>query len=171
VETFTTTTSAVCTQRGAAVPAPLSSGGVKWLPDRFLVGLYPPLHSPSVSPTKVLLWYLGSFRLPLLPCSSKLPVGSRSGHAGLPGNGQIFSPKPEQHFPLLMFPAHWHRPWQRLDSLATLWGDELFLTTCSPTRFLWFLQRNWPFSVLYAVNCPAFAATVTAFYCPLTYTR
>jgi len=59
-------------------------------PNRFPVGPYPPLRGPSVSPTKVLLGYLESFRLPLLPCSSKLR-----------------SPKLEQHSPLLMFPAHW----------------------------------------------------------------
>jgi len=46
-------------------------------PNRFPVGPYPSLHGPNASPTKVLLRYLGSFRLPLLPCSSKLPLGPR----------------------------------------------------------------------------------------------
>jgi len=58
---------------------------------------------------------------------------------------------------------------QRLDTLATLCGDEIFLTTSSPARPLRFSRRNWPFPVLSAVNCPDFAATVTAFFCPLTY--
>jgi len=53
-------------------------------PNGFPVGPHPPLFGPSVSPTKILLGYLGSFRFSLLSCSSKLPVGPR--HAGLPGN-------------------------------------------------------------------------------------
>jgi len=60
-------------------------------------------------------------------------------------NGQTRSPKLEQHFPLLMFPAHRPRLLQRLDTLATLCGDEIFLTTPSSARFLRFPQRNWPF--------------------------
>jgi len=39
------------------------------------IGPHPPLHGPGISPTTVLLGYLGPFWLPLLPCSSKLPVG------------------------------------------------------------------------------------------------
>jgi len=54
---------------------PLSIGP---FPNRFPVGPYPLLHGLSVSPTKVFLGYLGSFRLLLLPYSSKLPVGSWS---------------------------------------------------------------------------------------------
>jgi len=65
---------------------PLSIGP---FPNRFTVGPYLPLHSLSVSPTKDLLGYLGSFRLPFLPCSSKLPVGL--GHAELPGNERVDS--------------------------------------------------------------------------------
>jgi len=53
-----------------------------------------------------------------------------------------------------MFPAHWLRPLQRLDTLATLCGDGIFLTTPSPARFFRFPQRNRPFPVLSAVNCP-----------------
>jgi len=74
-----------------------------------------------------------------------------------------------------MFLAHWHRPLQRLDTLATLRGDEIFHTTPSFLRFyqeelaLRFPQRNWPFHVSSAVNCPDFAATVTACSCPLIY--
>jgi len=47
-------------------------------PNGLPVGPHPSLLDPSVSPTKILLGYLGSFRLTLLPCSSKLPVGPRS---------------------------------------------------------------------------------------------
>jgi len=84
-------------------------------------------------------------------------------------NGQTRLPKPEQHYPLPMFPAPWLRLLQRLDTLATLCGDELFFTTPSPARFIRFPRRNWPFPVLSVVNCLDFAATVTAFFCPLTY--
>jgi len=84
-------------------------------------------------------------------------------------NGQTRLPKPERTPRYPWFPAPWLRPLQRLDTLATLCGDEIFLTTPSPARFLQFPRRNWPFSVLSTVNCPNFAATVTAFSCPLTY--
>jgi len=57
-------------------------------------------------------------------------------------NGQTRLPKPEQHFPLPMFPAPWLRLLQRLDTLATLCGDGLFLTTPSPARFPRFPRRN-----------------------------
>jgi len=77
--------------------------------------------------------------------------------------------RPKQHSPLPMFPASWLRLLQRSDTLATLCEDELYLTTPSPARFLLFPRRNWPFPVLSVVNCLDFAATVTAFYCPLTY--
>jgi len=40
-----------------------------------------------------------------------------------------------------------------LDTLATLCGDEIFLTIPSPARILRFSRRNWPFPVLSAVNC------------------
>jgi len=84
-------------------------------------------------------------------------------------NGQTRLPKLEQHSSLPMFSAHWLRLLQRLDTLATLCGDKLFLTTPSPAKFLRFPRRNWPFPVLSAVNCLDFPATVTAFFCPLTY--
>jgi len=58
---------------------------------------------------------------------------------------------------------------QRLDTLAILCGDELFLTTPSPARFLRFPRKYWLFPVLSAVNYLGFAATVTAFFCLLTY--
>jgi len=48
-------------------------------------------------------------------------------------------------------------------------GDEIFLTILSSARFLRFLQRNWLFSISPAVNSPDFAATVTAFFCPIIY--
>jgi len=41
------------------------------------------------------------------------------------------------------------------------WRLNLSLT--SSARFLQFPQRNWPFPVSSAENCPNFAATVTAF--------
>jgi len=68
-----------------------------------------------------------------------------------------------------MFPAPLLRLLLRLNTLATLCGDELFLTTPSPARFRRFPRKNWPFPVLSAVNCLDFAATVTAFVYPLTY--
>jgi len=68
-----------------------------------------------------------------------------------------------------MFPAPWLRLLQKLNTLATLCGDELFLTTSSPARFLRFPQGSWPFPVLSALNYLDFAATVTAFFCPLSY--
>jgi len=92
------------------------------------------------------------------------------GHAGLPGNEvQTRLPKPEQHSPFPMFPVPWLRLLQRLYTLATLCGDEIFFTTPFPARFLRFPRRNWLFLVLSAVNCLDFAATVTAFSYPLTY--
>jgi len=57
-------------------------------------------------------------------------------------NGQTHSPKPERHSPLLMFPAHWYRPLQRLDTRATLCRDDIFLTTPSPVRFLQFPRNS-----------------------------
>jgi len=77
-------------------------------------------------------------------------------------NGQTRLPKPEQHSPLPMFLAWWPRSLQRLDTLATLFGDKIFLTILSPARFLRFPRWNWPFPVSSALNCPDFAATVTA---------
>jgi len=84
-------------------------------------------------------------------------------------NEQTRLPRPEQQSPLPMFPAPWLRLLQRLDTLANFCGDELFLTTPSPARFLRFTQRNWPSPVLSAVNYLDFAVTITAFFCPLTY--
>jgi len=81
-------------------------------------------------------------------------------------NGQTRLPKPEQHSPLPMFSAP-RSDYCRLDTLATLCGDELFLTT--PTIFLRFPWKNWPFLVLFTVNCFDLAAMVIAFVCPLTY--
>jgi len=46
--------------------------------------------------------------------------------------------------------------------------DEIFLTTFSFARFFRFSQKNWPFPVPSAVNSLDFAATTTAFSCPLT---
>jgi len=97
-------------------------------PNGFPVGPYPSLLSPSVSPTQFRLGYLGSFRL--LSSRVALSVQLVPGHAGLPEmNGQIRLPKPDQRSPLPTFPAHWHRPLQRLDTLATLCRDKIFLTT------------------------------------------
>jgi len=42
---------------------------------------------------------------------------------------------------------------------ATLLRDEIFLTTPSSARTLWFPQRNWSLPVSPAVNCPDFPAT------------
>jgi len=61
-----------------------------------------------------------------------------------------------------MFPARWPRSLLRLGTLATPLGDKVFLTTPSSARFLQFLRRNWLFPISSAVNCPNFAATVTA---------
>jgi len=70
----------------------------------------------------------------------------------------------EQHSPLHshMFPAHWSRSLQRLDTLATLFGDEIFLTNSLFCHILLVPRRNWPFPVSSAVNCPDFAVTVTS---------
>jgi len=68
-----------------------------------------------------------------------------------------------------MFPAHWFRLLQIVGTLATLFGDEFFLTTPSPATFLRFPRRNQPLPVSSAANCLNFAAMVTAFSCPLTY--
>jgi len=46
-------------------------------PNGLPVGPHPSLLGPSIS-TKILLGYLESFRLPLLPCSSNLPASPRS---------------------------------------------------------------------------------------------
>jgi len=89
------------------------------------------------------------------------------GHAGLVGNERADSlAKPKQHSPLPMFPYHRHRPLQRLNTLATLCGEEILLITSFSARFLRFPRRNWPFPASSVVNCPDFAATVTAFFCP-----
>jgi len=92
------------------------------------------------------------------------------GHAGLPGNerGDLLA-KTGETLPVTHVLYPWLRPLQSLDTLATLCGDEFFLTTPSPARFLRFSRRNWPFPVLSAVNCPDFAPTVTVFFCPITY--
>jgi len=144
----------------------------------FSIGPFPnglpvdPYHSllgSSVSPTKILLGYLGSFRLPLLSTSSKLSVGPLVMLEFSEMNWQTRLPKLEQQSPLLLFPASWFRLLQRLDTLATLCGDKLFLTTPSPARFLLFPRRNWPFLILSIVNCLDFADTVTAFFSPLTF--
>jgi len=83
-------------------------------------------------------------------------------------NWPTHSPKSEQHSPLPMFSAHWAQSLQRLGTTATLFGDEIFLPTLSPARFLRFPPRNWPFLVSSTVNCPDFAVEVTAFSCPFT---
>jgi len=57
-------------------------------------------------------------------------------------NGQTRLPKPEQHSLLPIFPAPWLRLLQRLDTLVTLCGGELFFTTPSPAKFLWLHRRN-----------------------------
>jgi len=86
------TISAHLSDRGAGTAPPRWGGEtlVQKLPPRIMslligpfpnglpVGPYPSLLGLSVSPTKVLLGYLGSFRILLLSCSSKLPVGPRS---------------------------------------------------------------------------------------------
>jgi len=137
-------------------------------PNRFPVGPCPPLHGPSVFPPKSFwgIWDLSD------SLSSRIALSFQwvPGQAGLHGNELADSlAKTEQHSPLPMFPAHWPRSLQRLDTLANLFRDEIFLTTPSPDRSLRFPRRNWPFPVSSAVNCPDFAATVTAFSCPLTY--
>jgi len=95
---------------------------------RQLVSL-PPLHGSSFSPNKVHLEYLWPFRLPLLPCSSKFPVSLRSRWTSRYWTGGLARQKPEQHFPLPMFPAYWSRSLQRLGTLTTLLGDEIFFKT------------------------------------------
>jgi len=47
-------------------------------------------------------------------------------HAGLLVNELADSPKPEQHYPFPMFPAHWPQSLHRLGIPATLLGDEIF---------------------------------------------
>jgi len=81
-------------------------------------------------------------------------------------NGQTHLLKPEQYFSLPIFRAHWLRLLQRLDTLATLCGDEIFLTTHSPARFLRFLWRNWPFPVL-----SDFAAMLVTAFSYINYAR
>jgi len=83
-------------------------------------------------------------------------------------NWQTHSLKPEQHFPLPMFPAHWPRPLQRLGIFATLFEDKIFLShntlSCQiPTVS----SKELALPVSSAVNCPDFAVTVAAFSCPL----
>jgi len=43
------------------------------------------------------------------------------------------------------------------------WSSKSRFRTLSYARFLRFPQRNWPFPVSPAVNCPDFAATVIAY--------
>jgi len=82
-------------------------------------------------------------------------------------NWQTHSP-PEQHFP---------------SSCSQLASSVICKDMTHPLRYLEtslshnqlsfsgfrFPQRNWPFLVSPSVNCPVFAATVTAFFFPLTY--
>jgi len=66
-------------------------------------------NGPSVSPTIVLLDYLGPLRLSLLPFSSKLPVGF--GYAGLPDNElagsltETGAPLPFSYVPIPLAPV------------------------------------------------------------------
>jgi len=106
-------------------------------PSRLPVGPNSFLLGPSVSPTKLfwVIWDLSDSLSSLVALSFQWVPS----HAGLPEiNGQTRLPKPEQHSPLPTFPAPWLRLLQRLDTLATLCGDKLFLTTPSSARFLWF---------------------------------
>jgi len=103
-------------------------------PNRFPIGPCPPLHGPSISPTKVLLGYLELFRLPLLyPLS--LSFQWVPGHAKLPGN-ELADSFAKTGATLLLLRAQWPRPLQRLGTLATLFGDEISLTARSCARFL-----------------------------------
>jgi len=151
-----------------SLPSKIMSLSIGSFPNGLPVGPHPSLLSLSLSPTKILLGYLGSFRLPLLQCSSKLPVGSRSCWTFRNKRADSLA-KTRALLPVTHVPCP--RLLQRLDTLDTLRGDELFLTTPSPARFLLFPQRNWPFPVLSAVNCLDFVAAITTFICPLTYAR
>jgi len=116
---------------------PLSIGPFpNWLP----IGPCPPLYDTSVSRTKVLWGSLDSFRLLLLSGISKLLVGPPVTLDFPVMNWQTRTPKPEQHFPLSMFPAHWPRWLQKLGTPAILW-DEISSHNSLFCRFLRFLCR------------------------------
>jgi len=59
-------------------PSKIISLSIGPFPNGLPIGPHPSLLGPSVPPTKILLGYLESFRLSLLPCSFKLPLGPRS---------------------------------------------------------------------------------------------
>jgi len=124
-------------------------------PNGLPIGPHSSLLGPSVSPTKILLRYLGSFRLPLPPCGAGLPVSPRS----CPGDGRANSlakageTLPVAHdVPCLLAPTiakirHNHYSlWRRTLSYGSL-------------RFP---RGNWPFPVLSAVGC-------LGIFCPLAY--
>jgi len=74
---------------------------------------------------RIPLGCLGSFRLPLFPCGSGLPVAP--GRAGLPGNERWTRlPDPGRRSLLPVFLPPWLGLLQRLDTLATLRGTGTF---------------------------------------------
>jgi len=149
--------------------------GIMWLsfghfPGGLPVGSRPSLLGPSVSPAgKNPSGMFGIFPTPSAPvwfwASGKSPALLDFPEV----NGRTRLLRPERRSPLPMFPAPWLRLLQRLDTLAALCGDEVFLTAPSPTRFLRFPRGNWPFPILSAGDCLGFTATVAAFYCPDAY--
>jgi len=90
------------------------------------VGPYPSLLDYSVSRNKILLIYLDSFRLSL----SRVALSFQwiPGHAGLPGNERADS-FAQTGATLPVTPSPWLQLLQRLDTLANLCGDELFMET------------------------------------------
>jgi len=122
---------------------PLSIGSFH---NRFPVGPYPPLHGLAfLQPSSFCdIWDLSD------SLSSRVALSFQwvPSHAGLPGNkladslaktGATFT------FAHVPCPLALTIAMQKLGTLATRFGDEIFLTTPYPGRFLRFPRRNWPF--------------------------
>jgi len=84
-------------------------------------------------------------------------------------NWQTRSPKLEQHFPSPMFPAPRHCKDKAYRYPLCCLETKSFSQLSLLPSILRYPQRNWPFPVSPIVNCPDFAATVTAFFYPLIY--
>jgi len=151
-----------------SLPSKIMSLSIGPFPNGLPVGPYPSLLGPNVSPKSFWdIWDLSD----VLSSRVALCFQWVLGHARLPANE--WADLACQNGATL--PVTQHVPCPLALTIAkirhtrySLWRRNLSHNFLS-CRFLQFPRRNWPFPVLSAVNCLDFAATVTAFPCPLTY--